>query len=374
MVTIQQVRPEDFPVQDNLFQTAFWGTFKNTCGQQSFFFTVLYSDKDISFQFPFMVLIRFRRDGSCYAYAPRAPSVSIAPEKQGILLEEIGVAVKSVFPAQCICLRYDLAWKSLNHSDTTVLPENEQIIMNWGTKTHNLRKAPGNYICPDTVIINISAAPEQILSHMRTTTRNCIRRAYRSKIEFAVKGAEALPDWYSLYQSTALRKNFFYEKEQYFDRLFSHKHVQSNAVHEPPPREKIIPLDAPAPAPQFRIMTAEKDKKIISGIIIALSGHNAYYMYAGSSLEQRELMPNYGLQWEAVRFARSRGCTSYDLMGIPPNNNTADSMAGLYIFKTGFGGEKVRFAGAWDFIYDTDRYKYFVLEDQMKLKSDRNSL
>jgi lipid II:glycine glycyltransferase (peptidoglycan interpeptide bridge formation enzyme) len=225
MVTVQQDRPENFPVQDNLFQTAFWGTFKNTCGQQSFFFTVLYSDKDISFQFPFMVLIRFRRDGSCYAYSPRGPSISIAPEKQGILLEEIAVAVKTALPAQCICLRYDLAWKCLNHNDTTELPENEQIIMNWGTKTHNLRKAPGNYICPDTVIINISAAAEQILSSMRTTTRNCIRRAYRSKIEFAVKGEEALPDWYSLYKSTAVRKNFFYEKEQYFDRLFSHKHV-----------------------------------------------------------------------------------------------------------------------------------------------------
>ncbi len=365
MVTIQQVRPEDFPVQDNLFQTAFWGTFKGTCGQQPLFFTAVYSDRDFSAQFPFMVLIRMRRDGSCCAYAPRAPSVSIPPEKRGILLEELALAVRPALPEQCICMRYDTAWKSQPGGEETFRPETAQLFMNWGTETHSLRKAPKNYMCPDTVVVNISAAPEQILARMRTTTRNCIRRAYRSGIDFAVKGADALPDWYMLYRETALRKNFFYEKEEYFDRLFSREHIQSNAVHEPPPAEKIIPLDAPAPVPQFHIMTAGKNKKIISGIIIAVSGHNAYYMYAGSSLGQRELMPNYGLQWEAVRFARSRGCTSYDLMGIPPDNNASHPMAGLYIFKTGFGGETIRFAGTWDFVYDEESYGYFVLEEQL---------
>jgi lipid II:glycine glycyltransferase (peptidoglycan interpeptide bridge formation enzyme) len=370
MVTIQKVRPEDFPVQDNLFQTAFWGMFKKNFGQQPFFFTATYSDKDVSLQFPFMVLVRSHRNGSCYAYAPKAPSVSFPSEKQGILLEEIALAVKPAIPEQCICLRYDLAWKNRFCREEKVRPEAEQLLMNWGSETHNLRKAPGNYICPDTVIINIAAPPEQILSRMRSTTRNCIRRAYRSDIDFAIKGPEAVPDWYRLYSETARRKNFFYEKEEYFYRLFSHNTVRSPPLNELPSHEKIIPLDAPAPVPQFYIMTAEKDKKIISGIVIALSGHNAYYMYAGSSLKQRELMPNYGLQWEAVRFARSRGCTSYDLMGIPPDNNASDPMAGLYIFKTGFGGDKIRFAGTWDFIYDEDSYNYFILEEQLSVRKN----
>jgi lipid II:glycine glycyltransferase (peptidoglycan interpeptide bridge formation enzyme) len=354
-------------MQDNLFQTAFWGTFKDTCGQHPLFFFAAYTDKDISLSFPFMVLIRMRQDGTCYAYAPKAPSVSLPSEKRGILLEELALSVRPYLPSDCICLRYDLAWKSQYCGEEIAHPETIQLCMNWGTKTHNLRKAPQNYMCPDTVIINISLTPEDILARMRTTTRNCIRRAYRSNIDFVVKGIDGLSDWYSLYKETALRKNFFYEKEEYFNRLFSHKCIQSNAVHEPPPVEKIIPLDAQAPVPQFHIMTAEKDGKILSGIIIALSGHNAYYMYAGSSLDRRELMPNYGLQWEAVRFARSKGCTNYDLMGIPPNNSTAHPMAGLYIFKTGFGGECVRFAGTWDFLYDTEAYKYFSLENQLRL-------
>jgi lipid II:glycine glycyltransferase (peptidoglycan interpeptide bridge formation enzyme) len=374
MVTLQQVLPEAFPPQDNLFQTAFWGTFKYSCGQRPLFFSAVYSDDTLSLIFPFMVLIR-NQNNSCYAYAPKAPSVQISPEKRGTLLEELSLALQQYLPPQCICIRYDLAWRSLYGKSEIVRTESVQLAMNWGTKTHNLRKAPQNYMCPDTIIINISLTPEQILSQMRTTTRNCIRRAYRSTINFAVSGKDELPSWYTIYRQTALRKNFFHENAEYFDRLFSHEHIQENTVPEPSPerersshvkKETVIPMDAPAPLPQFYIMTAEKEGNLLSGIIIALCGHNAYYMYAGSSLGQRELMPNYGLQWEAIRFARSKGCTNYDLMGIPPNNDAAHPMAGLYIFKTGFGGESVRFAGTWDFPYDTEAYTYFTLEEQMK--------
>lgn len=87
-------------------------------------------------------------------------------------------------------------------------------------------------------------------------------------------------------------------------------------------------------------------------------------MYAASSLEKRECMPNYGLQWEVIRFARSKGCTQYDLMGIPPNDDKGNPMAGLYIFKTGFGGRNIHFEGTWDFPYNAGKYKEFQLSEQ----------
>ncbi len=375
MVAIEQVSPEAFPPQDNLFQTAFWGTFKKFAGQEPRFFSATFTDEDAlsAYTFPFMILLRQRHDGSCYAYAPKAPSISLPAEKRGTLLEELALAVRNCVPENCICLRFDLAWRSRYGGDEILKPETAQLALNWGTKTHNLRKAPGNHLAPDTVIINLSLTPEQILSRMRGTTRNCIRRAYRSEIDFAVGGIDMLHDWYGLYEETAKRKGFYYESEEYFNTLFSHKRIQENTFHEPPPHKKIetkkkeiIPLAAPAPLPQFHIMTASKSGKLLSGIIIALSGHNAYYMYAGSSEDLKELMANYGLQWEAVRFARSKGCTNYDLMGIPPNGDTSNPMASLYLFKTGFGGEKVRFAGTWDYPYDEKRYAYFNLEEQMR--------
>ena len=72
------------------------------------------------------------------------------------------------------------------------------------------------------------------------------------------------------------------------------------------------------------------------------------------------MMLGYGLQWEAILKARKSGCTQYDLLGIPPNGNPSHSMNGLYTFKTGFGGDVVRFSGCWDYIYNEEQYPIFA--------------
>jgi lipid II:glycine glycyltransferase (peptidoglycan interpeptide bridge formation enzyme) len=60
-------------------------------------------------------------------------------------------------------------------------------------------------------------------------------------------------------------------------------------------------------------------------------------------------MPNHLLQWEAIRWARTEGCTSYDFWGAPDNMDESDPMWGVYRFKAGFGGRFVRHIGAYDF-------------------------
>jgi len=60
-------------------------------------------------------------------------------------------------------------------------------------------------------------------------------------------------------------------------------------------------------------------------------------------------MPNHALQWEAIRWARSQGCTVYDFWGAPDDfHDEDDPLAGVYRFKSGFGGTVVRHIGAWD--------------------------
>ena len=71
-------------------------------------------------------------------------------------------------------------------------------------------------------------------------------------------------------------------------------------------------------------------------------------------------MPAYLLQWEAMRWARSRGCTEYDLWGVPDEDEAVleanfesrrDGLWGVYRFKRGFGGQLRRTVGAWDRVY-----------------------
>ena len=71
-------------------------------------------------------------------------------------------------------------------------------------------------------------------------------------------------------------------------------------------------------------------------------------------------MPTYLLQWEAMRWAKARGCSVYDLWGVPDAEEAAleagfavrsDGLWGVYRFKRGFGGDLKRSAGAWDRAY-----------------------
>ena len=61
-----------------------------------------------------------------------------------------------------------------------------------------------------------------------------------------------------------------------------------------------------------------------------------------------------------MRWAKARGCTIYDLWGIPdevganpdaytePESWGEGGLWGVYRFKQGFGGQVVRYTGAWD--------------------------
>jgi peptidoglycan pentaglycine glycine transferase (the first glycine) len=95
-------------------------------------------------------------------------------------------------------------------------------------------------------------------------------------------------------------------------------------------------------------------------------GDRAWYFYGASTEEERNRMPAYLLQWEAMRWAGSRGCRWYDLWGVPDAEEEeleanftqrADGLWGVYRFKRGFGGELKRSAGAWDRVYQPLLYR-----------------
>lgn len=79
-------------------------------------------------------------------------------------------------------------------------------------------------------------------------------------------------------------------------------------------------------------------------------GHKMWFMLGASDRENRKLKPTYLLQWEVIRWARERGITQYDMVGIPKkeDRNDEDPYYGVYKFKKGFGGDVVEFIGCLD--------------------------
>ncbi len=81
----------------------------------------------------------------------------------------------------------------------------------------------------------------------------------------------------------------------------------------------------------------------------------------GMSLElARELMPNYLLQWEAIRMSKALGCCAYDMWGAPDVFDESDSLWGVYRFKEGFNGLTLRHLGAWDYPSRPTLYRLYT--------------
>jgi lipid II:glycine glycyltransferase (peptidoglycan interpeptide bridge formation enzyme) len=104
----------------------------------------------------------------------------------------------------------------------------------------------------------------------------------------------------------------------------------------------------PFRAGRAQALLAEVEGSPVAGLIVLHFGPTAWYFYGMSRDAHRDRMPSYLLQWEAIRWAKGRGLTTYDFWGAPDLPDADDPMFGVYRFKAGFGAKYVRTLGAWD--------------------------
>lgn len=172
---------------------------------------------------------------------------------------------------------------------------------------------------------------EALLKQMHSKTRYSVRLALRRGVDIervTESDGAAFDTYYGLMEDTADRNEFAIHSRAYyrdFLDIFGEHAWFAFAKYEGVPNATVIS---------------------------ASFGDEAIYMYGASSTENRGHGAAFLLQYEAMRWARERGCDRYDLWGIPPvdpDSPVADdqmSLAGskgsdwrgIYRFKTGFGG------------------------------------
>ncbi len=233
--------------------------------------------------------------------------------------------------------------------DLLDLPENRERLA-----AHGLHPSPLDSVQPRrTLVVDISGDEESILAAIKSKTRYNVRLAARRGVRVRPGGEADLPAFYRLMEVTAGRDRF--------------------AVHEPAYYERAYRLFAPRD--WTRLLLAEVDGQVVAGLMVFALGRRAWYFYGASSDQHREKMPTYLLQWEAMRWARSLGCTEYDLWGIPDEDEEQledgfterqDGLWGVYRFKRGFGGQVLRTVGAWDLPLRPLRYQLFNLAARLR--------
>ncbi len=199
----------------------------------------------------------------------------------------------------------------------------------------------------NTVLIDLSAPEEQMLARMKQKTRYNVRLAEKKGVTLRVGTPDDLGMLYKMYAETSLRDGFVIRDEGYYRTVWERfmLNVKSNASHDAQPCAE--PL------------VAEVNSEPVAAIFVFYFAGRAYYVYGMSRDMHREKMPTYLLQWEAMKRAKAKGCTVYDLWGAPEVFDERDSMWGVYRFKEGLGGRVVRTLGAWDFAPSPLWYKMY---------------
>src|SRR5690606_17626789 len=130
---------------------------------------------------------------------------------------------------------------------------------------------------------------------MKQKTRYNLRLAERKGVQVRLGSVDDVDLLYSMYAQTSIRDHFVIREAGYYRSLWS-SFIQAGMA-EP--------------------LIAEVEGVPAAALILFRFGHKAWYLYGMSLDLHREKMPNYLLQWEAVRRSKAAGCTVYDLWGAP---------------------------------------------------------
>lgn len=348
-------------------QTSFWSKVKQRLGVDSMAFDFKVRNSDLymdvggyaSTQADAILFFQHLNAQDYIAYFPYGPEIEPSQENQGRFLEELSESLRSYLPKGCLAMRYDLNWQSHwckegDFDENGIWygsPENyvQEFQLNYGTNNWNLKKSNSNILPANTIILNLSMDEGEILSQMKPKTRYNIKLAQRKGIQVKSGGIEELGIWYRLYCDTAMRNGLHVNSLDYFRTVF------------------ISRLDKEAHDVQVRLLIAYAEEVPLAALFLVMSSHRATYLYGASSSEQRNLMPTYALQWEAIRLAKANACTEYDMFGVAPRPDPTHPMYGLYKFKQGFGGEIFHQMGCWDYPLDDEKYRFFQAYE-MKLQ------
>lgn len=310
----------------HLLQTAEWGMLKETFGWR-----VL---RVIEGDFGAQLLFKPLPFGYTVSYIPKLDQQSyqkLADPDVRQSLDEICISQKATF----LKIEPDI-WR---------IPGESNFVPN-GFKVSKHSIQP-----PNTILVDISGDEDEILSRMKQKFRYNIRLAEKKGIK--IEQSTDVAAFHSLMLETGGRDGFNAHSLEYYQTaftLFNHAGMVS-------------------------LVLASYKEKPVAGVMIFAQGDSAWYLYGASSNQERNRMPAYLAQWEALRWARSKGCKIYDLWGIPDEMEEtleanfelrSDGLWGVYRFKRGFGGKIIRSMDAINRVYSPLLYWVYSIRQNLR--------
>lgn len=196
-----------------------------------------------------------------------------------------------------------------------------------------------------SILVDLNGSEDSWLNRMKQKTRYNIRLAERKGVQ--IIQSDNISAFYKMMITTGSRDQFGVHSLEYYQQAFQ----------------------CFAPKGDCTLLLAKYEEKYLAGLMVFINGKRAWYLYGASVNEERNLMPAYLLQWEAMRWSANRGCEIYDLWGVPDCDMDelekyctirSDGLWGVYRFKRGFGGKLLRSVGAWIRVYNQLFYNLYM--------------
>lgn len=309
----------------NVLQSWAWGQFKLAHGWQPVRLALLDDDR---IQAAAQVLFR-SVSGLSMAYVPRGPVVPASrPDLYAGLL---GAIHKLAQRRRSIFLKVE--------PNEPPLPELEQFLRDEGFVRSSHTPQPRA-----TLFVDLHGGPDAVLARLKPKTRANVRKASKQGVEVRpLASDDDFRRFHELMADTGRRAGFPVRPSSYYEDVYREFHSRG----------------------QGELLLAQHQDQVVGGVVAYAYGPEGGGLYSASDHEYGRFKVNHLLQWRAMEWCMGRGCTRFDLWGIPERAAehaeagdaspeplpTSGGLWGVYWFKHSFAEDPTRYIGAYDYPY-----------------------
>jgi lipid II:glycine glycyltransferase (peptidoglycan interpeptide bridge formation enzyme) len=186
--------------------------------------------------------------------------------------------------------------------------------------------------------IDLTPSEEELLKSFSAKTRYNIRLAEKKGVTVKEDNSDiAFKKYLALTQETTRRQHFFAHTQKYHELMW-----------------KFL-----KPAGIAHLFTATYKKEIITTWILFSWHKFLYYPYGASTEKYKNVMANNLMMWEAIKFGKKMGLTTFDLWG-------REEGKGFTKFKEGYNPKVVEFIGTWDLVINKPIYFLYTIADKVR--------
>jgi lipid II:glycine glycyltransferase (peptidoglycan interpeptide bridge formation enzyme) len=191
---------------------------------------------------------------------------------------------------------------------------------------------------PSTFWIDLTPSEEELMKSFSSKTRYNIRVAERNGVTVKEDNSGAAFDRYLELTRETIRRQGFYAHSEKYHRLMWMILRKAGIAH---------------------LLTARYKNEIITTWILFAWKNFLYYPYGASTEEHKNVMANNLMMWEAIKFGKKLGLSTFDLWG-------REEGKGFTKFKEGYNPRVVEFLGTWDLIINKPMYALYKIGEKIR--------